>query len=213
MTSVERREPATREVFGNPVPRYALGVVALLLVGGMFVLRVYLAEVGDLPGDADVAARWPNPATPEPFDELAVFYATLASPIVALLTVTLATWILWRRLGARFGLGMLLAAVAIPVNAILKEVFGPTQLYSQLTSEAINYPSGHVTYATAVFGYLALVGLHRRRPEVAVVAAIVIAGMGPARVLDGSHLPSDVVGAYLLGLGWALGTMLWVTRR
>ena len=63
-----------------------------------------------------------------------------------------------------------------------------------------------------MFGYLALVGLERRRPEVAVVALVLVAGMGPARVFDGSHLPSDVLGAYLFGAALALGTMLVVTR-
>jgi membrane-associated phospholipid phosphatase len=208
-----REETLVHEIFHDVVTRYALACVAILFALGMLAIRAWLAKIGDLPGDQAVAARWPDPRTPEPFTELAEFYGTMASPLVAIVTVALTTWIVWRRAGRRYGLGVLIAAFAVVVNAICKTVFGPTQLYATLTPTGVNYPSGHVTYATAVFGYIAYIGLEKRRPEAAVVAFVVIAGMGPARILDGSHLPSDVAGAYLLGLAWLIGTILWVTRR
>ena len=39
-----------------------------------------------------------------------------------------------------------------------------------------------------------------------------IVAMGPARVLSGSHLPSDVLGAYALGGAWLLLVLALLDR-
>jgi membrane-associated phospholipid phosphatase len=38
----------------------------------------------------------------------------------------------------------------------------------------------------------------------AAVVIVIIAGAGPARVLGGQHLLSDVLGGYLLGIAWLI---------
>ena len=130
--TARRREPLVRTALRRRGVRAALWCVAILLVLGMLAIRVYLAEVGSLPGDEQIATRWPHPSTPQPFYELAEFYATIASPLVGLATVLLAAGIVWWRAGVASGLGVLLVALAIPANAALKTVFGPTQLYATL---------------------------------------------------------------------------------
>jgi membrane-associated phospholipid phosphatase len=96
-------------------------------------------------------------------------------------------------------------------NALLKRLWGPTELFHHVFVTAPfpvvggdNYPSGHVTYAVAIFGYVAVVARRRGATEIAVIAALLVIGMGPARVLAGDHLVSDAVGGYLLGAGWLL---------
>jgi undecaprenyl-diphosphatase len=110
---------------------------------------------------------------------------------------------------------VLLAFGAVAVNTALKTLFGPTQLYADAvgSTESVNFPSGHVAYATALFGFFAFLGLERRRAEVVVVSLLLIVAMGPARIISGAHFPSDVVGGYLVGAAWLCGVVLWTTRR
>ena len=206
--------PIERALQGRRVRAAVLALSALLLAG-VVVVRAYLAKVGSLPGDHYVAVRLPNPLVPQPIEQLGEFFATLAYPLVAMLTVAVAAWLVHRTLGARRGVGVLLASAAVVANSTLKVVFGPTQLYADTVghSDVANYPSGHVTYATALFGYLGYLSLERRRPEGAMVAVLLIALMGVARLITGAHFPSDVLGGYLLGAGWLLGVILWTTRR
>ena len=206
--------PLERALQGRGV-RAALMTLAALLLASVVVVRTYLAKVGPLPGDHYVAVRLPNPLVPQPVAQLGEFFAALAYPLVALLTVAVAAWVVHRTLGARRGIGVVLASGAVVANTVLKELFGPTQLFADTVrhSDVANYPSGHVTYATALFGYLGYLSLERRRPEGALVAVLLIAIMGVARLITGAHFPSDVLGGYLLGAGWLLAVILWTTRR
>lgn len=71
-----------------------------------------------------------------------------------------------------------------------------------------SYPSGHVTHVIAFYGFLLYlsIGALRRyprwRPALYALQAIClyfIIFIGPSRVLEGEHWPSDVVASYLLG--------------
>jgi undecaprenyl-diphosphatase len=203
------------QVLRVPAVRVTVATVALILGLGVFVVRAWLARVGPLPGDHYIAVRLPNPKVPHAVAEFSDFFAAIAYPLVALVTVAVAAWVVHRVMDDRRAAGVVVAASAVIVNAVLKALFGPTQMYADAVghSDTVNYPSGHVTYATAVFGYLGYLSLERRRPEGAIVALLLIAIMGPARLITGAHIPSDVLGGYLLGTAWLLGTILWTTRR
>ncbi|HEX5827366.1 MAG TPA: phosphatase PAP2 family protein [Candidatus Limnocylindrales bacterium] len=67
-----------------------------------------------------------------------------------------------------------------------------------------SFPSGHVLTYIGVYGFLAhLAGAHLRGLPARIVAGALVALVGlvgPSRVQQGHHWPSDVLGSYLVGL-------------
>jgi undecaprenyl-diphosphatase len=203
-----------RERIRDERSRRRLITLAIALGLAVVALRAWVSLVSPLPGDETTGRRLPSQEVPTPLNELAQFFATVATPLVALATVAAAVWLVQAAWGRRRATGVAIAAGAVVVNSALKVLWGPTPLQAELHPGAGgNYPSGHVTYATALFGYLAVLALERRQTRLAVVALALVLGMGPARIIDGSHVPSDVIGGYLLGAAWVIAVSLWTTRR
>jgi undecaprenyl-diphosphatase len=78
------------------------------------------------------------------------------------------------------------------------------------------FPSGHVLNLTAIFGFLVYLAIAtiadvRWRALVASLLSIPILTIGIARVYDGAHWPSDVLGGYLIGAIW-LGLTIRIYR-
>ena len=128
--------------------------------------------------------------------------------LAAVVVLTLALW--WRR---RTPVVLMLAAAA---GSLLMTVTGkeltararpPLELAVPPFESSPSFPSGHTLNATVVIGlvaYLLLIrlrGHHGRRVVVALAAAFVLA-MGLSRVYLGHHWLSDVVAAWLIGIGW-----------
>lgn len=73
-----------------------------------------------------------------------------------------------------------------------------------------SFPSGHTLAYVGVYGFLAYLAytLVRppalRRPLVVLLCGLV-AGVGPSRVYEGHHWPTDVLASYLLGFSYLLG--------
>ena len=68
---------------------------------------------------------------------------------------------------------------------------------------AASWPSGHASAATALVMCAVLVAPQSLRPTVAMLGAIFAAAVGFSLMLLAWHLPSDVVGGYLVGTLWA----------
>jgi membrane-associated phospholipid phosphatase len=79
-----------------------------------------------------------------------------------------------------------------------------------------SYPSGHAVFFTWMSFMLALAVAPRMRPRYRWVpwtaAAVVIVIACVARIWAGAHWPSDVLGGFLLGLGWSAFVM-WLPER
>ena len=77
-----------------------------------------------------------------------------------------------------------------------------------IAGDGVNsYPSGHVFGGTLLFGFLAFLAIQHRLPRrisipVVVLAGVMIVAVGPSRIYEGDHWPSDVAAGYLLA--WAL---------
>jgi len=184
-----------------------LPLVLFLLV---IALHLWLVWVGSFPGD-----RWalrqgfaPHPGWVRDY---ASFFQHLGTPPVAIALVAVALVVLARSGLLAAALGLLIACCAVPLNAILKLVLGPSPVWSAAYHGGHNYPSGHTTFVVAVVGYLGVIAWRHERRWLAIVAALLVAGVGPARVVTGIHLVSDVVGGYLLGTAMLLVALRVVT--
>jgi membrane-associated phospholipid phosphatase len=132
-------------------------------------------------------------------------YQQVGRPLVAIGEVAAMLAWLGRRASRREIQGLLIVLLASACCGVIKILCGPTPLWMVLDHHVgTNFPSGVVTFMTATIGYIAVVAWRQGRRFVPIGLAIAILGAGPARVLGGQHLISDVLGAYMLGLAWLL---------
>jgi membrane-associated phospholipid phosphatase len=65
-----------------------------------------------------------------------------------------------------------------------------------------SWPSGHATAATALFWCVLLVAPPYYRRALALLGVVLLAAVGCALLILAWHMPSDVIGGYLLGTLW-----------
>jgi membrane-associated phospholipid phosphatase len=186
--------------------RGRLILAAAALLAFAVALREWLVTVGPLPGDR-VAASWFSDGGPRRWltgdlGGLVRFFDVLATPYVAAATVLILAAVAWEVAGPRWAALVVAAAGVVVLNAALKHVFGPTPLWTEHHFKGINLPSGHVAYVTALFGLVAWLALDRGRRAAAAACLLLVALIGPARIVAGTHLPSDVLAGYAVGLAW-----------
>lgn len=122
----------------------------------------------------------------------------------------------WR--GALIAVGWLAVGqlVRIFINGAVARPRPPPQLQLvQATGSA--FPSGHTTTATIGYGLLAVLIANlwpRARNWALVGAAVIAVGVGLSRIYLGVHWPTDVLGGWLLGVGWfAAGAAICYATR
>lgn len=146
--------------------------------------------------------------------QLVLFFDVAGRPVVALCSVGVATWLVARSVGRRAAVLLVVAFAGVLLNDLVKAELGPTPLWStkpEIGTDA-NFPSGHAFYAASFGGALLRLAWLRRRPDLVVLAAILIGLSGPARVIQGVHLPSDVLAGLALGTAWLLVAVALVGR-
>lgn len=165
-------------------------------------LTLYVRFVGVIPGDRWALEQALRQATSEDLSNAYQFFTGLGSPYLAIVTVLVATSIVAYNVGASAGALVVLAAAVAGIERIVTELVGATEAAVELSWPADGYPSGHVAYATATFGYLGWLGARHRRREVVLVCAALVAGMMFSRMADRAHLLDEVLGGFLLGAAW-----------
>jgi undecaprenyl-diphosphatase len=211
VTRLER--PADRPAAGRFVGLSVAGLAAL--VGGTVAFVALLALVTTrsplVAADRAVAAALNSAVAGRPLllSALGLVTDLGGSPASWIVLTTLTAWLLIRRqrrlavFVAVTGLGAWVLGVG------LKELVGrlrPMVEVPVATAPGPSFPSGHALGSTVTYGVLLLVFLpvlpRRARIPTAVAATVLVVAIGFTRVALGVHFLSDVLGGWLLGLGW-----------
>jgi undecaprenyl-diphosphatase len=195
----------------------AAGLLAFLRLGD----AVRAGRTLDLDRRIILALRDPaNPGQPRgSFWTRNILHDLTALGGVGVLTLTVAVaviflWVNRRRRHAAVLLGTV--TVATVIGEMIKSAYNRSRpdlvAYGDYFSES-SFPSGHSNIATVVWMTLALIVASLERTRIGKATAFVAGGFisltaGASRVYFAVHWPSDVVGGWILGSGWAL--MAWI---
>lgn len=128
----------------------------------------------------------------------------------AALALALTGWFFWKnmKIDALSILGAFGGAVG--VNTLLKLVFARPrpQVFPPLVAESsFSFPSGHVTAAVAVYGFLAFLLWQNRNRAWAVLSAMWVLVIAFSRIYLGVHYPSDTLAAMAFTGLWLIWTL------
>jgi undecaprenyl-diphosphatase len=219
------RRESTRLI---PHAGFPIAEIILLVLTVVFALVVH-ANPGLLPGDVGTELdlqQWIRPhKTITDIMDLAstISWPIQAAIIVAVIAVTF--MVLRRWLDALVVL--LLPGIANGTNYLISQaVHRPRPsdhgLYiAQHISVSYSFPSGHVLHGVVFFGFLLFLSFLLFRPApwlwpVRILLLLLILDMGPSRLLEGEHWPSDVVAAWVFGIFWillAIHVYTWAGHR
>jgi membrane-associated phospholipid phosphatase len=107
-----------------------------------------------------------------------------------------------RRPRVAFAVALVLSLAPLSAEALKPLLAHPHARIGVSEITAASWPSGHATAATALVLCAILVAPRRLRPLVAVLGATFAAAVGVSLLILAWHLPSDVLGGYLLGTLW-----------
>lgn len=119
------------------------------------------------------------------------------------------------RRGLALALVLVLALAPLSAELLKPLLAHPHDWVGARHLDAASWPSGHTTAATVLSLCAVLVAPAGLRRVVAVAAGAFAVAVGAALVLLARHMPSDVVGGYLLATLWvaaAVAALRWVGR-
>jgi undecaprenyl-diphosphatase len=198
------------------VPHLAFALGELLLLALALALAVLVhGHPAPLPGDVDLARGLQHLLLPHHvltalLDAVsAVNWPTPSAITVAAVLVVLL--VRHRRLDALLALTISVVADASSylTNQLVRRPRPADHGLAilQHITRYLSFPSGHVIHAVAFFGFLLFLTYQTRHPArwlwlVRLLLAALIVLMGPSRVLEGEHWPSDVLEGLLIGAFW-----------
>lgn len=185
----------------------AILAACLLVIGwAWFTLLTTLLVRGELLVDRSVHAFMTTLRNPLA-DRLMAGLASLGDVQVLAPAAGLALlWLLWRRrfIAAAHWVGALVFGLAL--TALLERLIDMPK--PPLAHGGFGFPSVTVTMTTITFGFFAVLIARelpgRSRVWPYLLAGVVVALLGFARIYFGAHWLSDVVGGVLLGVAWLL---------
>lgn len=128
-------------------------------------------------------------------------------------TAALALWLLRLRLEAIFAL---LAWGTAFLSTVVKSIMrrprpaDPTIQVAVAKLAGSSFPSGHTLAYVGVYGFLSYLAYTLVRPALLRLPLVafftgLVALVGPSRVYEGHHWPTDVLASYLLGFSYLIG--------
>ena len=208
---------------------FVLSELFILGIGLLLAATVHSVR-GPLVGDVHTIVAWqqlvlPHQTITQIIDEASVVNwpnpALIGLIVICVGLLLLRQWVEAIMAAAISGLG---DASSYLVNQVVQRP--RPQGYGVYVAQQINtyysFPSGHVVHVYAFFGFLLFLTFQQRYrqwwwlwlPRILLIALVVL--IGPSRLLQGEHWPSDVLGGLLLGSFWLiLGVHIynWVERR
>ncbi len=195
--------------------RLALWSAALCALGFMFSWLV-LAHVP--------AARLRDAAALRGFisldhghvDALASAMLALVTPLSCALFALVAMAVAWHRGRRRLVLAVPVVIVGATLSAeALKPILAVAHDYIDAHHQVpgASWPSGHSTAVMSMTLCALLVAPRRWRPAVAAVGGVFTVAVGLSLLTLAWHLPSDVIGGYLLAAVWGAGAVAVLSRE
>ena len=138
-------------------------------------------------------------------DDVANALLHLLDPVLYILWGTILMAVALRRGRPKVALAVGLVLGLAPLTSeILKPLLAHPHAYVGGGSwvNAASWPSGHSTAATALVMCAVLVAPNRLRPAAAALGVLFVAAVSFSLLILAWHLPSDVVGGYLVGTLW-----------
>ncbi|MCI1711736.1 MAG: bifunctional DedA family/phosphatase PAP2 family protein [Chiayiivirga sp.] len=199
----------------------SLALLAMLLIfagWAFFSLLVTLAGNGE-PLPLDLSLHHTLFALRTPLaDHLMAMLAALGDwQVLGPASALVFAWLLWRR--RRIAAWHWLAAIGFGMALVASLGFLLDMPKPPATTAVagFTFPSGPVTMATVVYGFFAVLIARelpgRKRAWPYVVAGLLVALIGFARLYFGAHWLSDVLGGILLGMAWIALLGLAYRRR
>lgn len=191
-----------------------VAITVALLACAVAACWAIVALAGSFPGDRNVAAEIAKENLGSVGLAPAHALDFLGQPPVAVTVVALLGLIVGWRLGWRHAMLVIAALGASAITTVVKHLVDRQRPPGGVELDP-SFPSGHTAWATAVFGLIFVLAIRRRRYCPAAGAALIVAAMGPSRLLLGVHYFSDVLAGYAIGLAWLLALTLiglpWAT--
>lgn len=226
-----RTHPGARtDAAAVPAPAFSFIAAEVIFLALVLLLGIIVkTHPGPLPGDVGLTLGLQHWLRPHATATNAItMVSTVAWPIPSIITVAVVSVLL---LALRRWLDVLTAVaidgLASGTNYLLSTVIHRARpsdhgIYiAQHVKASYSFPSGHVLQGVVFFGFLIFLTFQVRHEHAwlwvpRLVFLVFILSMGPSRVLEGEHWPSDVLGAFLYGAFWLLlgiHAYRWAGRR
>ena len=223
--AVSRTQSVDRVQDGVSAQRAPARLHLPFLAGEALLLAILIAltiavktHAGPLPGDVRIERDWQHWLRPHRWITGGLNdVSTINWPIPAAITVLAACALLlllrrWLDAAVVLLVAVLTNGTDYPFSQWVHRArpSGHGIYVAKHITDSYSFPSGHVLHATAFFGFLLFLTFQIRRPAPAwpwplrAVLAFLILAMGPSRVLEGEHWPSDVLAGLAYGGFWLL---------